>query len=97
MQESQVTANVAAVTVGDRDILTNFELNSRTKKQNSADYSYLGKKHLIAAAPTRKLKVIFNHYVLNDDDPGDFVTVDSYEKQRYTSDIPMIRRCCCCI
>ena len=87
-EESQVTANVAAVTVGDRDILTNFELNENQKAE-FADYSFLERKS-DAAAPTRKLKVIFNHYVLNDDDPGDFVTVDSYEKQRYTADIPMI-------
>ena len=87
-EESRVTANISAVTVGDRDILPNFELNENQKAE-FADYSFLERKS-DAAAPTRKLKVIFNHYLLSDDDPGDFVTVDSYEKQRYTSDIPMI-------
>ena len=59
------------------------------QKPEFADYSYLLRRS-DTNAPTRKIKVIFNHYVLNADDPGDFVTVDSYEKQRYKSDIPLI-------
>ena len=86
--ESQVTANVSAISVGDRDILPNFSLIPNQKPQ-FCDYSYL-ERNSDSGSPTRKLKVIFNHYVLNADDPGDFVTVDSYEKQRYKSEIPIL-------
>lgn len=86
--ESQVTANISAVSVGDRDVLANFELFPNQKPE-FADYSFLERRS-DTAAPSRKLKILFNHFVLNNDDPGDFVTVDSYEKQRYTEDIPMI-------
>ena len=68
--------------------MANFELDPNQKPE-FADYSYLLRRS-DTNAPTRKIKVIFNHYVLNADDPGDFVTVDSYEKQRYKSDIPLI-------
>ena len=86
--ESQITANIFSISVGDRDIVANFELDPNQKPE-FADYSYLLRRS-DTNAPTRKIKVIFNHYVLNADDPGDFVTVDSYEKQRYKSDIPLI-------
>jgi hypothetical protein len=86
--ESQVTANVSAISVGDRDILPNFSLVPNQKPQ-FCDYSFL-ERNSDSAPPTRKLKIIFNHYVLNADDPGDFVTVDSYEKQRYKSEIPIL-------
>ena len=61
--ESQVTANVSAISVGDRDILPNFSLIPNQKPQ-FCDYSYL-ERNSDSSAPTRKLKVIFNHYVLN--------------------------------
>ena len=87
-EESQVTANIFSVTTGDRDILTNFALEPNQKVEFS-DYSFI-ERPFDTNAPSRKLKVIFNHYVLNSDDPGDFVTVDSYEKQRYKDNIPMV-------
>ena len=87
-EESQVTANIFAVTTGDRDILSNFTLDPNQKVEFS-DYSFI-ERATDTVAPSRKLKVIFNHYILNSDDPGDFVTVDSYEKQRYKDNIPMV-------
>jgi len=53
------------------------------------DYSRLIRKKEFSS-PTKKLKIIFNNYVINSSSDGDFVGANSYDKSRYTKDIPTI-------
>lgn len=85
-KESQIEATVTSFIQGDRDILSDYILNSGQKLEY-IDYSFITRKDN-SAAPTRKLKIVFDNYTLDPNDTGDFVTVASYEKDRYTSDIP---------
>ena len=87
-RESQITATVSSFIQGDRDILSDYILNSGQKLEY-ADYSFITRKDN-SAAPTRKIKVVFDNYTLDPNDTGDFVTVSSYEKDRYTNEIPFI-------
>lgn len=87
-RDSQITATVSSFIQGDRDILSDYVLNPGQKLEY-ADYSFITRKDN-SAAPTRKLKIIFNNYTLDSNDTGDFVTVASYEKDRYTSEMPFV-------
>ena len=48
------------------------------------DYSALIRKE-DTEAPTRRLTVVYNNFVIDEADPGDFVTVNSYERKLYLS------------
>ena len=41
-------------------------------------------------APTRKLTIVYNNYIIDDSDPGDFVTVNSYDSDLYSDSLPFI-------
>ena len=86
--ESQITANVASFVEGDRDILSNYVLDP-AQKLEYVDYSFITRKDN-SPTPTKKLKIVFNNYTLDPTDTGDFVTVNSYDKDRYGDDIPFI-------
>lgn len=87
-KESQLTANVSSFIQGDRDISSNYILNSGQKPEY-ADYSYITRKE-DNNPPSRKIKIVYNHYVIDANDTGDFVTVNSYDKDRYTNELPQI-------
>jgi hypothetical protein len=87
-QESQIRANVETFTQGDRDILSDYILN-QNQKLEYIDYSFITRKD-DNTPPTRRLKVVYNNYTLDPTDSGDFVTVSSYDKERYSSDLPQV-------
>jgi hypothetical protein len=87
-RDSGVTGIVESFIEGDRDILSDYILNAGQKLEY-ADYSYIIRKDN-SAPPTKRIKVVFNNYILDPNDSGDFVTVDSYDKQRYSSELPKI-------
>ena len=45
---------------------------------------------MVFSEPTRRLLIIFDYYSVPVDDTGDVFTVFSYDKERYTYDIPNI-------
>ena len=42
------------------------------------------------SAPNKKIRIVFNHYSISPTDTGDFISADSYDFDRYTSDIPSV-------
>ena len=42
-----------------------------------------------ASVPSRPITVIYDHYDVSSDDNGDVFTVLSYDKDRFTNDVPM--------
>jgi len=87
-EESNVTANVSSVIEGDRNIVTDFILFSGQELE-IADYSYIVRKENVTA-PTRKLKIVYNSYYIDPSDDGDVVIVSSYDKERFSTDLPFI-------
>ena len=85
---SKIGATILSVTVGDKNIKNNFLLNTNQRPEY-ADYSYLVRRSDVTA-PTRRLKIVYNNYNLNSNDTGDFVTVDSYDKDLYASYLPKV-------
>jgi len=83
--ESRVSAKVVNVTVGDRDIIKDFSLVDGNTSE-VVDYSYLLRNPTVSA-PSRKLKIIFQNYIIDPNDDGDFVTINSFDADRYDYDI----------
>ena len=87
-EETQVAGVVQTFTPGDRDIRNNFEFDPG-QRLDYVDFSALVRKEG-TEAPTRRITVVYNNFVIDESDPGDFVTVNSYERKLYGSVIPFI-------
>ena len=87
-EESNVVADVLAFVPGDKDIRNNFEFDPG-QRLDYCDFSALVRRPG-TEAPTRKLTVIYNNFVIENSDPGDFVTVNSYDEKLYSDAIPFV-------
>ena len=87
-EESNVTATISSVVPGDKDIADNFELDPG-QRSDYLDFSAIVRKSG-SESPTRRLKIVYNHFVIEGSDPGDFVTVNSYDRSVYTFGIPFV-------
>lgn len=86
--ESNVTATISSLIEGDRNITSDFIFDNGQTLE-IVDYSSLRRKSGVTA-PTKRLKVVYNYYYIDPNDDGDFVTVSSYERERYSRDLPEI-------
>jgi hypothetical protein len=86
--ESNITAEISLLIEGDRNIVSDFTFNSGQTFE-IADYSSLIRKSGVTA-PTKRLKIVFNNYYIDQNDDGDVVTVNSYDKERYSTELPAI-------
>ena len=90
-EESNITTTLDSITPGNySDITTSYKLR-RGQKSEYYDYSRI-RRNKGVKAPSRRLMIVFDHYTVPSNDDGDVFTVDSYDKERFTSDIPNIRR-----
>jgi hypothetical protein len=87
-QESQIVATISSVNIGDKNIKDSYTLDTGHRSEY-LDFSRIIRKK-DATAPTKKLKIIFNFYSINNSDGGDFVAVNSYDKDRYSFNIPVV-------
>ena len=85
---SNISGVINSLTYGNNNIKENFILDNGQRPEYY-DYSRLIRKKEFSS-PTKKLKIIFNNYVINSSSDGDFVGANSYDKSRYTKDIPTI-------
>jgi len=84
--ESNINGTTLAVNIGDNNILNNFILDPGYRLEY-LDFSRLTRKKEFSA-PSKKLKIVYDHYVINNDDSGDFVSVNSYDIERYKIEMP---------
>lgn len=86
--ETKISGIVGSLLSGDKNIKNNFILDNG-QRPDFYDYSRLiRKKEFIE--PTRRIKIIFDHYTISSSDDGDFVSVDSYGFERYAKNVPSI-------
>ena len=86
--ESQISGIVDSVEVGDKNIRTNFILDEGQKSEY-LDFSRIIRKPQVVA-PTKQITIIYNNYTIDLSDAGDFVGVNSYDKDRYGDDISSV-------
>jgi len=84
-QTSGLQATVTAFTVGDREILSKYRLDTG-QRASYYDYSRLIRRR-DETAPSTKLKVVYQHYVVPETDEGDIFSIDSYGSERFDNDI----------
>ena len=87
-EETQVAGIVQTFIPGDRDIRNNFEFDLG-QRLDYVDYAALIRREG-TEAPTRRITIVYNNFVIDESDPGDFVTVNSYERKLYGRVIPFI-------
>ena len=87
--ESNIEANLQEKIKGDYvDRTNNYSLDKGQKKQ-FYDYSRIVRKKS-SSIPSNKLLVVFDYYQTSSTSTGDFFTVNSYSKDRYSKDIPIV-------
>jgi len=90
-EESNINTTISSITLGTyKNITTKFTLDKGQKDQYY-DYSRIIRNNG-EDAPTRKLLVVFDHYTVPTGDTGDLFTVNSYDQERFSEDIPSIGR-----
>jgi len=88
LYESNISAEISLLIEGDRNIIGDF-IFENGQTEEIADFSSIRRKSGVTA-PSRRLKVVYNHYYIDPNDDGDFVTVNSYDADRYSTDLPQI-------
>lgn len=88
-EESNITSYIQSITLGSYlDVTSRFTLDKGQKEQ-FYDYSRIVRIEN-SPAPSRQLLVIFNYYNVSVNDEGDMFTVNSYDEERYSKDIPIL-------
>ena len=89
LEESNNTVSLQSVTKGSyKNVTSAFTLNKGQKDQYY-DYSRIVRSSN-TPIPSRRLKIIFDHYTIPSSDNGDVYTVLSYDNDRFLEDIPEI-------
>jgi Domain of unknown function (DUF4815) len=86
---SNIKTEIQTITPGKyKDITNSFTLNKGQKNQYY-DYSKIV-RNAGTPEPSKSLLVIFDYYSVPSNDSGDVFTVLSYDKERFTHDVPSI-------
>ena len=86
--ESNITASILSLIEGDRNIESDFDFYP-AQYSELADYSYILRKEGVKS-PTRRLKIIYQNYVIDQNDTGDFVTISSFDSDRFGEDLSIV-------
>ena len=88
--ESNISTLLQLITVGNNLNITNrFELD-RGQREQFYDYSRLVRRVDFPPA-TRKVLVVYDRYDVPTNDVGDFYTIASYDEERFSNDIPLLK------
>ena len=87
-KESNVISTVQSITLGKYNNLTNNFVLDGGQKDEYYDYSRLVRTTDLE--PSKRLLVVYDHYVVPATDTGDVFTILSYDSDRFLSDIPSI-------
>ena len=91
--ESNITATISNIIEGDRNIITDFIFNSGQYSE-IADYSFIKRKEGVNP-PSKRLKIVYQNYVIDSNDDGDFTTINSFNEDRYSRDLLIIENKTC--
>jgi hypothetical protein len=88
-EESNITTEIEAITPGKYKDITNSYRLDKGQKDQYYDYSKIV-RNKNTAEPSKQLLVVFDYYSVPSNDSGDVFTVLSYDKDRFTHDVPFI-------
>ena len=87
-KESNIISTVQSITLGKYNNVTNNYVLDGGQKNEYYDYSRLIRT--TDSEPSKRLLVVFDHYIVPASDTGDVFTVLSYDADRFLNDIPTI-------
>ena len=87
-KESNIISTVQSITLGKYNNVTNNYVLDGGQKNEYYDYSRLIRT--TDSEPSKRLLVVFDHYIVPASDTGDVFTVLSYDDDRFLTDIPTI-------
>ena len=88
-EESNIETTVQAILLGNNFNITERYSLDKGQRNQYYDYSRIVKKRN-STPPSRRVLVVYNSYEVPTTDTGDIFTVNSYSKDRFTSDIPLL-------
>ena len=88
-EESKINSQIDSITKGNYNDITKSYVLNRGQKNQYYDYSKIERKKNIHE-PSRRLLIVFDHYTIPTNDSGDVFTVNSYDAERFSKDIPNI-------
>jgi hypothetical protein len=88
-EDSNITTEIESITPGKYKDITNSYTLDKGQKDQYYDYSRIV-RNKNTTEPSKQLLIVFDYYSVPSDDGGDVFTVLSYDKERYTHDIPFI-------
>jgi hypothetical protein len=88
-KESNIETNIQGITKGSYLSLTSNYTLDKGQKDQYCDYSKLVRTQG-GIVPSKQLLAIFNYYQIQSGNSGDIFTVNSYTKDRFTNDIPLL-------
>ena len=88
-QESNIETTVQAITLGNNVNITERYSLDKGQREQFYDYSRIVRKRN-ATPPSRRVLVVYDSYKVPTTDSGDIFTVNSYDKDRFSNDIPLL-------
>ena len=88
-EESNIIGSIVTITKGNYIDKTQDYTLDKAQKEQYYDYSRIIRKKG-SSIPSRKLLIIFDSYIVPQNDQGDLYTVKSYGLDRYKKDIPIL-------
>ena len=89
--ESNITTTLQAITPGNNINITDRYFLDKGQREQYYDYSRIVRK-AGTAKPSKRLLVVYNSYIVPADDTGDVFTVESYDEDRFSNDIPILAK-----
>ncbi len=87
--DSNINTTITSITIGQYTDKTQDYTLDKGQREQYYDYSRIVRKPGVSV-PARRLKIIFDHYIVPANDAGDVYTVNSYDSERYKNDIPVL-------
>ena len=88
-EESNITTNIQTITSGSYLNKTTEYTLDKGQKEQFYDYSRIVRVGG-TTSPSRRLLVVFNYYDVATNDDGDLFTVNSYQEERFSKDVPIL-------
>ena len=87
-EESNIETTIQSITIGNYKNITNSFSLDKGQKDELYDYSRIVRSKNVPE-PQGQLLIVFDYYSVNSND-GDVFTVNSYDEDRFSNDIPLI-------
>lgn len=89
-QESNIQTNLQGIQPGNYNDITDKYNLDKGQREQFYDYSRIVRKRGVTA-PNKKLLVIFDQFVVPEDDKGDFYTANSYVEEVFNKGVPLLK------